>query len=151
MEGLSSSADEPDFPLGKDDLKALDNNLRLLILDYPALKRFAKAERLSKLTGQQLRSIDLICDVRPIFDATRSQIEGMMPYTRLRVVATGADWSPVAFEAELTLQQVYDLAERATYAKQKLDVLRTTIEKSLPGSIPDLALTRIPRKDSKNV
>ena len=103
--------------------------------------------RLATLTGQKLESIELICDLRPIFDKLRKHLEGMMPYTRLRVVATGADGLPDAFETELTRQQVHDLAEQVSKAAQKLDVLASAIETEwLPGGLPDLPLTRAPRK-----
>jgi hypothetical protein len=112
------------------------------------LAAFQKAERLSTLTGQRLESFDLICDLRPIFDESREHLEGMMPYTRLRVVAIGADGLPEAFESELTRQQVHDLAQKASKAAQKLDVLLDAIETNwLPGGLPDLPLTREPRKE----
>lgn len=78
-------------------------------------------------------------------------LEGLIPYTRLRVVSTGADGLPRALEAELTHQQVVDLAERAEKAKGKLDVLRKYAEQWLPNGIPDLPVTRANRKDSKDV
>jgi len=142
--------EQKDFPLDKGDLGRLHQILPTLIQPYPALARFKKAERLSKLTGQQLESMELICDFRPIFDEDRRQIEGMMPYTRLRVIATGADGLPRSFEAELTQQQVSDLAEKASKAKVKLDVLRNSAEKWVPGGLPDLPLTRVPRKESSD-
>ena len=78
-------------------------------------------------------------------------LKGMMPYTRLHIVATGEDGLPKPFEAELTYQQVIDLAEKAEKAKSKLKVLRQSVETWLPGCLPDLPLTRTPSKESSDV
>ncbi len=135
-----------DLPLTQADIDRLAEILSKLIMPYPALARFQKAERLAKLTGQSLESIELICDLRPIFDENRKQVEGMMPYTRLHIVATGEDGLPKSFEAELTHRQVNDLHEKAAKANDKLDVLRKSVERWLPEGIPDLPLTRAPGK-----
>ncbi len=142
---------EKDFPLSEAELARLGEILPNLIQPYPALARFEKAERLAKLTGQELESIELICDLRPIFDEDRKQIEGMMPYTRLHIVATGADGLPKSFEAELTCQQVSDLRKKAAKAESKLDVLRNSVESWLPEGLPDLPLTLAPGKKASDV
>lgn len=102
-----------------DDAKMADlrRNLSILVQAYPALDRFEKAQRLATLTGQRLDSADLICDLRPIFDGSGEHIEGILPYTRLRLVATGADGLPRDFEAELSVAQVHDLFESVKKAK----------------------------------
>lgn len=150
LEVLADQGQEEDFPLAQNLLGRLGEILPKLIQTYPALARFEKAERLAKLTGQQLESVDLICDLRPIFDETRTQLEGMMPYTRLRLVAKGADGLPNAFEAELSEQAVHDLAEKAGKAIEKLRVLRKKIESIVPEGLPDLPLTRAAKKESTN-
>ena len=138
------------FPFDSGQFENLKQVLVKLIQAYPALERFQKAENLAEITSQQLEKIELICDVRPIFDKDRKTLEGMMPITRLHIVATGEDGLPKAFEAELTNQDVIDLAEKAEKAKSKLETLRQSIEGWLPGGLPDLPLTRIPKKESKD-
>ena len=144
--GLEKDMGDKEFPF--DRLKKV---LSELIQPYPALARFEKAERLATTTGRQLETVDLICDLRPIFDENQKKLEGMMPYTRLHIVATGEDGLPKPFEAELTYQQVIDLAEKAEKAKSKLKVLRQSVETWLPGCLPDLPLTRTPSKESSDV
>lgn len=122
-----------------------------LIQPYPGWVRYRKAESLSRVTGNELESIELICDLRPIFDESRKTIEGLMPYTRLRVVVTGSDGLPNSFEAELTRQQVDDLAEKTNKAKEKLELLSKSIQEWVPDGLPDLPLTRILRKETKDV
>lgn len=145
---LDEKSREKDFPFDQAQLERLKQILKKLIRPYPSLARFQKAERLAKITGQQLETVELICDLRPIFDETRKKVEGMMPYTRLHIVATGEDGLPNAFEVELTHQQVIDLTEKAEKAKSKLDALRQSIKSWLPSGLPDLQLTRISRKES---
>ncbi len=148
---LDEKSKEKGFPFDQAQLKRLKKILKELIRPYPSLVRFQKAERLAKITGQQLEMVELICDLRPIFDENRKNVEGVMPYTRLHIVATGEDGLPNAFEVELTHQQVIDLAEKAEKAKSKLGALRQSIKTWLPGGLPDLPLTRIPRKGSSDV
>jgi len=150
LRNLADRPQEEDSPLSQNDLARLQDVLPQLIQAYPALVRFEKAERLATVTGQRLESLELICDLRPIFDDNRRRLEGMIPYTRLRVVATGADGLPDSFEAELTRQQVHDLAEKASKAKVKLDVLCESVGKWVPHGLPDLSLTRISPKESNN-
>ena len=152
VEALAERGEQgKDFPLNEAEIARLDEILPKLIQPYPSLARFEKAERLAKLTGQELESIELICDLRPIFDEDRKQIEGMMPYTRLHIVATGADGLPKSFEAELTHRQVNDLREKAAKAESKLAVLRKSVESWLPEGLPDLPLTRAPAKKASDV
>ncbi len=148
---LEQSKDEDDFPLDGEIVECLKLILPKLIQPYPALKRYQKAEHLTKATGQPLESIELICDIRPLFDENRERVEGMMPYTLLEIVATGRDGLPKSFEAILTCQQVHDLVEKTEKAKHKLEVLRDSIEKWEPECMPDIQMTRSPRKESKGV
>ncbi len=145
---LEEGRDEKGLPFDQAQLERLKQILKNLIQPYPALARFQKAERLAKITGQQLEAVELICDLRPIFDESRKNVEGMMPYSRLHIVATGEDGLPKAFEVELTHQQVIDLAKKVGKAKNKLETLRKSIENWLPNGLPDLPLTRISRKES---
>jgi len=97
-----------------------------------------------------LDTVDLICDLRPIFNDNRKNVEGLLPYTRLHIVATGEDGLPKPFEVELSHQQVIDLSEKTEKAKNKLEALCQSIQKWLPDGLPDLPLTRIPRKESSD-
>jgi len=148
---LEEGREEEGFPFDEAQLECLKQILKDLIRPYPALARFRKAERLAKITGQQLETVELICDLRPIFDESRKNVEGMMPYTRLHIVATGEDELPKPFEVELTHQQVINLVEKAEKAKSKLEALRQSIETWLPDGLPDMPLTRIHRKESSDV
>jgi len=150
LDALEKQQEKKDIDLDEAVLDKLRKTLPLLIQHYPALDRLKKAENLAVVTGERLESIELICDLRPVLDGTREHIEGIMPYTRLHIVTTGADGLPNAFEAELTQQQVHDLADKADKAKTKVQVLCEQVKKWLPDGLPDLPLTRAPRKEPQN-
>jgi hypothetical protein len=135
-----------------DDAKVanLRRNLTALIVTYPALARFEKAERLSSRTGKRLESLSLVCDLRPIFDTTGKGVDGMMPYTRFRIVATGVDGLPCDFEVELTREQVDQLLTTAKRAKKKLTALSELIPVWIPEGLPELPLTRLPQEGGEN-
>lgn len=147
---LDEKSKEKGSSFDQKQFERLNQVLKILIQPYPSLVRFQKAERLTNITGQELETVELICDLRPIFNEDRKNVEGMMPYTRLHIVATGEDGLPKAFEVELTHQQVVDLAEKTEKAKSKLETLHQTVEKWLPNGLPDLPLTRIPKKESSD-
>ena len=60
-------------------VERLKQILKKLIQPYSSMVRFQKAERLANITGQRLEAVELICDLRPIFDENRKNVEGMMP------------------------------------------------------------------------
>jgi hypothetical protein len=146
LESLSAPSEEGES-LDNATLERLRQRLPRLIQPYPALARAKKASRLVGMTGEALESVELLCDLRPVFDESRKEVEGMIPYTRLRIIVTGVDGLPKSYEAELSHQQVHDLAEKAQKALVKLDVLRQDVDKWLPGGVPDLPSTRLSSKE----
>ncbi|MBC7818180.1 MAG: hypothetical protein IAG10_14935 [Planctomycetaceae bacterium] len=121
---VSGEENERDQVLSRDELTELKDRLPFVLAPYPCFERQSKAERLSSITGQELERIDLICDLRPVFDKEHQNIEGMIPYTLLKVVCTGADGIPIAFEAMLSEKAVDRLVDEAKKAKAKLGKLR---------------------------
>ena len=126
--------------LSREEFDQLKPRLSTLIQPYPGLNRQAKAERLSEATGLPLEKIDIICDLRPVFDESRERVEGIIPFTTLKVVCKGVDGLPVAIEAILTQQDVVQLANASAEAKKKLARLRGLLqEKELP--VPSVDMT----------
>jgi hypothetical protein len=111
-------------PLSSAEFGRLGEQLPLLLKRYEGLVRQSKAERLSEVTGQRLESIDLICDLRPVFDGNHTCVVGVIPLTTVKLVCTGGDGLPVTTEAVLSERQVSDLARLAQDAAKKLIVLR---------------------------
>ncbi|MBN2476362.1 MAG: hypothetical protein JXB62_17245 [Pirellulales bacterium] len=126
--------------LSEEEFEEVRKRLPLIAGPFPGHERQAKAEQLSQTTGMPLKKIEMICDLRPVFDKGRDVVEGMIPYTTLRIVCTGADGLPVATEAILSCDDVAQLAKASADAKKKLERLQQFMrEKNV--SIPRVAIT----------
>jgi hypothetical protein len=109
--------------LTSEQLLQLKERLPLVIKEYPARLRQLKADRLAEATGLRAESVDLICDLRPVLDEKRSGIIGLIPMTTIKVVASGVDRFPIAFEAILSAKDVEELLKKVESAVKKLNVL----------------------------
>jgi len=126
--------------LSEGEFQEVQRRLPLVVGPFPGHERQAKAERLSQTTGLPLEKIEIICDLRPVFDKGRDTVEGIIPYTTLKIVCKGPDGLPVALEAILSQDDVAQLAKASADAKKKLAGLRQLMqEKKLP--IPRVAMT----------
>ena len=105
--------------LSGENLDRLCSRLGQLIKPYPGLSRQSKAQRLCTLTGCPLEAVEIVCDLRPVFNEDRTAVEGMIPYTTLRIVQKGADGFPVATEAILS-NKSRNLPRRLRPLRQKL-------------------------------
>jgi len=130
----------------KEQFRALKACLTKLVRICPALERYRKAQRLVGATGQRLEEVQIICDLRPIFDVTREKIEGLFPTSILRVVAEGANGLSRVTEVNLSVSQVYELSEKADIAKKKLESLKLYVQGRKPETLPDLPSTRLPKE-----
>jgi hypothetical protein len=119
----SDQVDEGNDGFSLEELQRLRQLRNRLASHWSSIERQAKAERLGKATGQALEKIELICDLRPIFNSTRTQVEGLIPITTLRVTVEGPDGLPTALEAILSREDVDRLSEIASHAKAKLEAL----------------------------
>jgi hypothetical protein len=143
----SSKENEGDKLLSASELDSVLARLRQVLKSIPGLDRQAKAERLSVATGNRLEGFELICDLRPVFDATRQRIEAFIPYTILKVTAEGAEGLPVSFESILAEEQVQSLRDAAESALKKLAGLRQFVATTqLP--IPSVKLTKQGAEDA---
>jgi len=142
---LEELAEDSQEILSKEDFEKVRPRLERLLQPIPGLDRQAKAETLCEVTGHPLETVDMICDLRPIFNEERSAIEGMLPLTTLRIVCTGPDGLPTALDALLSRQQVIELVEKAKATEKKLDLLEQHAEDS-NIVVPPTSLTRASEK-----
>jgi hypothetical protein len=123
-----------------EDLSRIFPRLQIIMRHYSGLALQAKAQRLSEATGTQVEKLEVICDLRPIFDENRERVQGVIPFTILKVVCKGVDGLPVSFEAMLSSREVDELATKMNAAKHKLERLRELLAAiNLP--IPNLDTT----------
>jgi hypothetical protein len=143
-----TSEDAPDPTFSEDEVAQAKDRILRLFASAPSLERQAKAVELSSATGQRLQEMKLICDLRPVFNKERNQIEGVLPITTIRLVCEGADGLPLSFDAVMSEVDVDQLFEIASYAKQKLASIRELSDRmNLP--IPTTQLTTSKGNDVK--
>jgi hypothetical protein len=128
--------------LGADALPKLRQAIELVVKSYPSQILQWKADRLGEMTGLRAQAIDLICDLRPVFDESKDRIVGLIPLTTLRVVASEVDKIPVAFNVVLSARDVQTLLKKAEEAVKKLNTLGKLAEQNeLPVPAIDLTET----------
>jgi hypothetical protein len=106
--------------------QALQKRLPRLIRDFPALERYRKAARLKTTLGTRVQSVELICDLRPVFDKKREMIEGLVPITVLKLTCQSQNDEPMVIEVTLDSEMVEALRGEAEKAQRKLKVIHTT-------------------------
>lgn len=124
------------FP--EEALVSAEQNFRRLTRDFPALERCRKARRLGSILGNTAESLELICDLRPVFDAQRDLVEGIMPLTTMKIVYEGQDQEVRVLEVQLSRDMLAELVEKAQKAQQKLQVLERSIPTWTPNGLVDL-------------
>ena len=72
----------------------------------------------------------MICDLRPVFNEERSEIEGAIPISTLKLDVLGPNGMPDRIEVRLTEAQVADLFEKAHYAQTKLSAIKRMLNKN---------------------
>ncbi len=133
MRGLCIAADKysSDFPESKNS--ALKERVRKLVLAPRGFKRQRKAETLAEATGADLSDINVICDIRPVFDNERKEIEGAVVISTLTLEILEPDGKLSSVECRLTERQLDDLYTVALNAKQKLTAIKNLLAtKSIP-------------------
>jgi hypothetical protein len=113
----------------------LETKLRRLIREYPVLSRSRKARRLQSILGNAAEGFDLICDARPVYNANRDRIEGLVPLVTLKIVYEGQDEETRALEVTLTREFVNELADKVEKIQQKLAVLDRSIMEWIPNGL----------------
>ena len=123
--------------LSQEALEAIEEKLPRLIRDYKALAKFRKARRLASILGNSMESVDLICDVRPVFNSDRDLVEGMFPLTTMKITYERQDEEMKVLEVQLSQEMLNELADKVQKAQQKLDILNKSSSEWIPGGLVD--------------
>lgn len=121
-------------------LDVLLGRLPAVLLASVGVDRQLKAEDLVRKTGRRLASLEVISDIRPVFDETRTKIEGMVPLTTLYVVSAGSASAPQTTEFVLSEKQLKDLADKTARALSKLQTIKAHL-KATNLSLPESPMT----------
>lgn len=120
-EHLATAAHEQTVLDGKHDL--LRERAALLASPVPGIERQVKAQGLAK-TSASIASMTLICDLRAVFDSTRTRLEGLFPIATLRLQRLEGQ----AVEVSLTAGQVQELARLAEQGQGKLELMTRAVK-----------------------
>jgi len=110
------------------DRKKLGERIERLVCTPPGFARQHKAQELTEATGAELDELQIICDIRPVFDEERSKIEGAIPVSTLIVDVVQTDGTSSRIQVRLNEQEVADLLSKAEFAKAKLAVIRRMLK-----------------------
>ncbi len=124
------------FP--EEALASLEGKLPRLIHACPALERYRKARRLAGITGSTAEGIEVICDLRPVFNENRDRVEGLIPITTLKVVYEGQDGESRSLEVLLSPEMLDTLVKKAQTAQHKLKVLGESASEWIPDGLVNL-------------
>ena len=141
LDDLKAWNEEQPQKMEIDQLESACNRAARILKSFPCYMRQAKAERLMSLIGRPLESIDLVCDIRPVFSEDRTEIEGMFPYAWLKLVATEQSGLPSSFETVLSMSDLELFKEAIDKAKMKVEELTRVIRRD-----SRLASTKLPSR-----
>lgn len=129
---LKSAIKEHSEDLTDDEREELGRRLEMLVAQSSGLARQHKAEQLADAIGKKLAAVQLICDIRPVFNEDRSGIEGALPVSTLKLDFFQEGGESSSLEVCLTEQQITNLCEKAESAKRKIELIKEMLaEKSI--------------------
>jgi hypothetical protein len=83
-------------------------------------------------TGAELSEVQLLCDIRPIFNEEHSEVLGAIPITTLKLDVVSVDGSISRLEIRLTEEQVYDFCDKVLNVNNKINTIKSILkEKSI--------------------
>jgi len=124
--------------LSAEALAAIEARLDILVHNYASLERYRKAAALTESTGNQFEGVDLICDLRPVFDTSRAVIEGFLPRIVIRLKYRALNSSHQAVEIGLSVSDLDVVIREAEKAKRKLETMQQLADGRLPGGWVEL-------------
>lgn len=104
------------------------DRLEALLSKPPGFARQHKARQLVEATGTELTDLQIICDVRPVFNGERTEIEGALPVSTLRLDLTESDGRTSKVEVRLSERQIADLCTCAETARRKVTLIKKTLD-----------------------
>lgn len=130
IQDMVDDKDEPS-PLTENEFELLTKNLRTLVQKSTegVVARSSKASALMNATGNEVTGLAFVCDARPVYNESRSEIEGYVPLTTMRIYFDRPNDESDAIEFVLTPAELDTVIERANQAKAKLNVMQLTFSR----------------------
>ena len=129
-------------PKDPSERKTIADRLEQLIIAPIGFDRIFKARKLAESSGIDLDNIGIICDIRPVFESDRTNIEGAVVVTTMHIELDN-NGVPACFDVRITETQLQDLVQKLKFAELKLRAIKRLLaEKEIelavvPGAIID--------------
>lgn len=129
------SFDEDKRPLSDDDFNLFTRNLSTLLQPstIAVVRRTQKAASLLLATGNQITGLAFVCDVRPVYNEDKSDIEGFVPLTTMKLYFDRPNAEKEAVEIVLSADQLDEVFDRVARARDKLSVMQSKFSAWLPN------------------
>ena len=123
---LRSTFTEKMTELETDERQLLVDRIERLAAKPAGFNKQHKAQQLAEATGRELDEIQIICDIRPIFNDERTIVEGGIPVTTLHLAFLDAS-SESNLEIRLNEEQLNDLCDKTQAAIRKLTAIKSLL------------------------
>lgn len=112
--------------LSEEALEQLKKNLENLISSATedVIRKTNKATALLTATGNEVTGLTFICDARPVYNDDKTDIEGYVPLATMRIYYNRPNEQQDVIEFTMTPAEVDTFIERATQAREKLNVMQ---------------------------
>ena len=129
------SFDRDKRPLSDEEFELLTRNLHTLIQPstIAIVRRTQKAAALLSATGNQITGLTFVCDVRPVYNEERSEIDGYVTLATMKLFFDRPNAERDAIEIVLTSDQIDEVLDRVTKAREKLNVMQRKFSEWLPN------------------
>lgn len=107
-----------------ESIKRLRENLGVLIADFAAIELMQKANKLVRDTSGEVKNIKFVCDMRPVFNDARTNIDAFVLVANLRLLYVGQNSERSVCEVALTEEELVLLKEEADKALAKMQILK---------------------------
>jgi len=133
--GWRKSLTEPDSYMTSTELEAVSGTLQKLIRNSPSIYRVKKAQVLKTVTGNEVFGVMFVCDARPVYNEARDDIDGYIPMTTMKIVYQRQNGDSEDIEFALTPNEINLFIDKATRAREKVNVLNEKLNQLLQNAI----------------
>lgn len=120
---MAGGKESEKFVTHEERLRLIERLRRLIVVPTGFARQF-KAQKLAAATGAELDKLQIICDIRPIFDTNRNKVDGAIPLTLMHLEYTAADGESMVLEVRVTERLIETLEAAAATAKKKIGLIR---------------------------
>jgi hypothetical protein len=124
MEDLATAIRDKTEGLSIPERDQVADRIKALISNATGLAKQCKARQLVDATGSELEKIQVICDLRPIFDEDRKRIEGVVPLSLVRLEYKSLTGDTEVVELRITEKQIDEFQSKLAMAKKKIGLIK---------------------------